>query len=67
MFDEGRNESEEYEGELIQETELGILLQYEGENYWLPKSQIEIEGDPVLGKELTVHIPNWLAIENGMM
>jgi len=34
---------------------------------WLPKSRIEIEGAVVLNRESTVTLPEWLAIEKGLV
>lgn len=52
-------------GDILQETEDAILLACEGENYWLPKSQIEYEGER--GDEyVEVTLPDWLAEEKGL-
>lgn len=32
---------------------------------WLPKSQIEYDGEP--GDTITVTMPNWLALEKGLI
>lgn len=46
---------------VIQETEKAYLLLIEGEEVWLPKSQVEVhEGDQV------VVCPNWLCEEKGL-
>lgn len=52
-------------GDILQETEDAILLDCEGENYWLPKSQIEYSGER--GDEyVEVNIPDWLTEEKGL-
>lgn len=37
------------------------------EGVWLPKSQIDVEGNPQKGKVSTFLIPEWLAIEKGLV
>lgn len=34
---------------------------------WLPKSECEIEGPDLLGKVCTFRVPEWLAIDNGLV
>lgn len=46
--------------ELVNETELAWLVEYEGKTFWVPQSQCQLKGD-----ELT--IPEWLAIDKGMI
>ena len=62
---EGRIEiMEEYEFELLHETEAAILVFDGDDEYWLPKSQINI-----LAKDATqivVEVPTWLAVEKGI-
>lgn len=58
--------------ELLTETSEGIddegaiLVKYEGEEVWLPKSQITFEPTSDLGF-VTVYIPEWLAIEKELV
>ena len=51
-------------GDKLNETDLAILLDSDGEEVWIPKSQIkdEYEEDGLLCLE----IPEWLAIEKGL-
>ena len=51
------NEIEIYEyEEIIADTDLAWLVRIDGEDYWLPKSQVEIDED-----HQEIEIPNWLA------
>lgn len=54
----------EVKGELVQETEDAILLVIDGDEYWLPKSQIDYDGER--GDVVTVSVPDWLASEKGL-
>lgn len=60
----------EVRGEIVQETEDAILLVVGGDDvvdsldYWLPKSQIEYDGER--GDVVTVSVPDWLAEEKGL-
>ncbi len=55
-----------YTVEFICETEKAIYVLYDGEKFWLPKSQIKWIGAAEEGDELEVEIPNWLAEEKEM-
>jgi hypothetical protein len=48
-----------------QETDRAIQVEYDGETYWLPKSQIEYNPTPD-GKMYEVTIPDWLVEEKGL-
>lgn len=48
------------EVEYVDETELAWLLDYEGTEYWVPKSLCILKDD-----EMT--LPEWLAIDKGMI
>ena len=37
------------------------------ERVWLPKSQVDLGGPPVVGKVISVTIPNWLAEDKGLV
>ena len=47
---------------IVGETDLAFLVEIDGEEYWLPKSQCEIDEG---GK--TVSMPEWLAEEKGLI
>lgn len=51
----------EVEGEVIYETALAWLLNIDGDQVWLPKSQVEDHGDG------TFTVPEWLALERGLI
>jgi len=53
------------QGDIVQETEDAILLQVNGADYWLPKSQIEYEGQRD-DTEVKVTLPDWLAEDKGL-
>lgn len=48
--------------ELIHETELAWLMLIEDQEVWLPKSQCEFDED-----DGTVLVPEWLAVEKGLV
>lgn len=52
--------------EYVRETPAAILVIYDGENIWLPKSQISWIGAAEEGDEIEVSIPRWLAEEKEM-
>ena len=61
MFDNGFDEDEvSFDiDELKKETDKAYLVVIEGDEYWLPKSVCDIEGD-------TIVMPVWLAAKNGL-
>ena len=52
-------------GEILQETDAAILISCEGEEYWLPISQIEYVGGKGDG-DVAISVPEWLADEKGL-
>lgn len=46
----------------VRETELAVLLDIDGEEIWFPKSQIDMRSWSNI-----VEIPEWLAIEKGLL
>jgi hypothetical protein len=52
----------------IHETEQALLVEYEGDEFWLPKSQIHDDSE-VYERETKgkLVIPRWLAIEKGFI
>lgn len=50
---------------LVAETPAAILVKedVEAEEIWLPKSQVEIDGE--IGEAGTVTLPEWLAVKGG--
>ncbi len=57
----------EFTVEFVRETDLAVLVGYEDDEIWLPKSQIEWVGDAEEGDELRIQVPEWLAEEKEMM
>lgn len=62
------NETEEYRGYYIAETDMAILFrptdwEEKDGNVWLPKSQIEYDKSIEYDREddIVIEIPNWLA------
>lgn len=52
----------------IAETEAAMLVEDEGgTRYWLPKSQIDWETGYNTGHKFEFIIPEWLAIEKGLV
>lgn len=58
-----------FTGELIRETEAAYLINDGHEDIWLPKSQMEDEELDVKDGVVYLHfcIPEWLALEKGMI
>lgn len=53
--------------DIIAETDSALLLQYEGENYWIPKSQMADPDDYEKGQTgRTVSITQWIADKRGI-
>jgi len=44
-----------------------VLVKLDGKKFWLPRSQIEIEYAGQDERSATVTLPEWLAIEKGMV
>ncbi len=61
--------TEEVELELIwkAETALAYLVTNDELEVWLPKSQVEIEDSAIMGIVCSFLIPEWLAIEKGLV
>lgn len=55
-----RDDKIEVEAEIVRETDRAWLLDIEGEEVWLPKSQVKDNGDG------TFTVPEWLAMERGL-
>ncbi len=51
-------------GIFLQETEDAILLEVDGDDIWLPKSQIEYDGER--GDYMEVEVPDWLCEQKGL-
>ena len=54
-----------YDAVLMAETERAVLVEYEDEEVWLPKSQINYDQGAERGDLIEVELPQWLAIRNG--
>jgi hypothetical protein len=50
----------------VTETADAIAVRLEGRKVWLPKSAIEYERDPAK-RSVTVTLPEWLAIDKGLV
>jgi hypothetical protein len=68
------NTNERYEDATIEgvtcvsETEKALLCEIEGENYWIPKSQIRDDSEVFeQGTEGKLVIPRWLAEEKNLL
>lgn len=66
---------ESYQLEFKKQTTPGILVSDGDEEFWLPKSEIEIDGISTwsdfetlkFGEEIDVYIPDWLAEDKGLI
>jgi len=56
---------EEYTMDLLLEREHAVLVSDGDDEYWLPKSQIEIK--KISGESVIVTIPDWLAKDKGII
>ena len=54
-----------YDAVFKTETARAILIEYEDEEVWLPKSQIDYDMDVGIGSLTDVEMPQWLADKNG--
>ncbi len=58
----------EIEVKYVYETDLSVLIEYEGLEYWLPKSQIDYDNKEYEQREeLEIKVPVWLLEEKGMI
>jgi hypothetical protein len=65
-----RNDTIDIEVTLHAETALAILVSDDGDEdtaVWLPKSQIEYPGIAIKGFVITVTLPEWLAMDKGLI
>jgi hypothetical protein len=62
-------ETEEFTGTVKKETTDAWLLVIDGDDYWIPKSQLQDGTSPDIeeGSEATVVIPQWLAEKKGLL
>ena len=61
MYD---NTTEIIEVRLIAETERAILVDYDGDEQWLPSSQVEfLDLNYEKGKTMEIEVPRWLMIK----
>ena len=54
-----------YDAVLVAETDRAILVEYEDEEVWLPKSRIDYDLGTAKGSFIDIELPLWLAIRNG--
>ncbi len=63
-----RDEATTFDAEFISETDLAILVDIDGDEVWLPKSQIEMsDGSLDAGDLIEIDVPDWLAEEKGLL
>ncbi len=62
-----QNLKTEITGKVVRTTELAVLLDVGDYKVWLPKSQIETEFSFDIGQDIEVEIPEWLAIDKGLV
>lgn len=52
----------------LRQTDKALLCNYEGEEFWIPKSQIHDDSEvTAVGDEGVLAIPSWLADEKGAL
>jgi hypothetical protein len=52
-------------GRVVRTTQMAVLVNCDGLEAWLPKSQMQVvEGSLERGAEVTLNIPQWLAESN---
>ena len=62
------NERVEIDVEFVDSTESAILVEdADDKKIWLPLSQVEILEEALSGEGLKLSIPEWLAIEKGLV
>lgn len=55
----------EFEAEYVHKTSRGLLVNYEGEEFWLPLSETEWSWSD--GAMVEITIPRWLAEKKGLI
>ena len=60
------NKTVEVTVDIIHETDAALLVSDAGEEVWIPKSQIT-EEIPMSGNTSQLEIPEWLALEKGLI
>ncbi len=53
--------------EFLHETDSAILVEFDGDEVWIPLSQIEWGMDAEKGDTITVSMPEWLAEAKGLI
>ena len=64
-----RNELIDLSGDIVTQTDKAILFEFDGAEFWLPKSMVEFEMDRT-GAETgpaTIMLPERFAIEKGLV
>lgn len=54
-----------YDAVLVATTERAICIEYEDEEVWLPRSQIDYDLGVEKGGLTDVEVPQWLAVKKG--
>lgn len=64
----GRQTAEFENVKAIKETDLGLLCEIDGDEHWIPKSQIDDESEVYEeGHEGTLVVTEWIAKEKGLV
>jgi hypothetical protein len=54
-----------YDAVFRTETARAILIEYEDEEVWLPKSQVDFDMSTGRDRLMDVEVPQWLAVKHG--
>lgn len=57
----------EMTADFVRETEKAILISDGDNKIWLPKSQIDYELDEFKGVVYLIDVPEWLAVDKGLV
>lgn len=64
----GGSDLVDLEGRVRAVTDTAILFHSDDdESAWLPRSQIQVEGEIEVGERVKIALPEWLAVEKGLV
>ena len=63
------SEMHDFEGKFIHATDSAILIDVDGREVWFPTEQIEMDAyviDYSKGDDISIKVPEWLAVQKGL-